>query len=114
MIDFLKYLGVERVEIDIPPYGINLQEKLEINLSVYEPFSLLSYTLNCPFTFKDGVWHRKCKRDCLNSLLIYSGSDAIGDFFQCGKIYYAKAKKPLNMVDRIVYIKWKKRNRLVS
>lgn len=110
MIAFLKDLGVERVEVDVPPYGVKINKKIEIKLSVYKPFSILSYTLNCPFTFDMKIWNRKCKRECINNFLVYTGDDAITDFFQCGKIYYTKSKEILDIADRIVYISWKKKD----
>lgn len=110
MINFLKSLGVERIEIDVPFYGVKINKKPEIKLSVYSPFSVLSYTLNCPFTFEKGAWNRKCKRQCINNFLVYTGGDAITDFHECGKIYYTKSEKVIDIADRIVYIAWEKKD----
>lgn len=110
MIHFLKSLGVERIEIDVPFYGVKINKKPDIKLSVYRPFSVLSYTLNCPFTFEKGIWKRSCRRQCINTFFIYNGGDAITDFLQCGKIYYTKSEKVIDIADRIVYIAWEKKD----
>jgi hypothetical protein len=108
MIRFLKNLGIKRIEIDVPANGVVINKKIDINLSIYTPFSLLSYTLNCPFTFKANRWQRNCSRECLNSFLVYTGGDNLTDFFQCGKIYYTESNWLLDIADMIIYISWKK------
>jgi len=107
-VNFLKKLGVKRVEIDIPPWGVNFNLDVDISISVYMPFSIQSYTINCPFTFSGVGWDKKCRRECLESYLTYDGGDSVCKFIQCGKIYYSEIKTQdnVNFADRIVYIKW--------
>lgn len=107
MIDFLKKLKVKRIEIDYPYYGINIEEVKGIGISVYSPFSVLSYTINCPYTFNESHWTRRCGRECLNTYLIYFGGDAQTPFYQHGKIYYSETRNIYDKADRIVHLSWK-------
>lgn len=110
MVNFLLNLGIKRIEIDIPPNGVKISKKPKVDLTIYTPFSLISYTLNCPFMFEKGVWRRTCNRECINNFLVYTGGDAITDFLQCGKIYFTKSANVIDWADRIVYISWEKKN----
>ncbi|MCX7770726.1 MAG: hypothetical protein N2202_06555 [Proteobacteria bacterium] len=114
MINFLKTLGIKRVEIDIPSYDVNIRNNPTIGLSVYTPYCFQSYTLNCPFTFENGEWRKVCGRECLSNFLVYRGGDAISEFIQCGKIYYTESNAVPDIADRIVYLSWEKRNTQVS
>ena len=108
-INFLKKLGVKRIEIDIPPWGVKFNPNVDMSISVYLPFTVQSYTINCPFMFSGTSWNRKCKRECLESYLTYTGGDSFSGFTQCGKIYYSEIKAQdniINFADRIVYIRW--------
>ncbi len=107
-VNFLKKLGVSRIEIDVPPWGVRLNTNVGISISLYMPFSIQSYTLNCPFTFSGARWDKKCRRECLENYLTYAGGDSVNKFIQCGKIYYSEIKtlNNVNFADRIVYITW--------
>lgn len=108
-VDFLVKMGITGIDIDIPIYNVYIKNKPEIHLSIYIPYALNSYTINCPFTFDGKKWGRTCKRECLHIKLIYENQETEAPFFQKGKAFYTKSHPlTLSHVDRIVAFEWGK------
>lgn len=106
-LNYLKKFHVTGIDIDIPIYGISIENPPEIHLAVYIPFVLSSYTLNCPFTFDGTKWSRKCQRECLTITLTYSNDETTIPFLQKGKIYYSKNQSSIpSFIKRVVFFEW--------
>ncbi|MCX7990682.1 MAG: hypothetical protein N2999_01405 [Proteobacteria bacterium] len=108
-IIFLKSLGVERVEIDAVPYGINIPDDIDIKISLYEDNLLTSYTINCPHTFNGRYWGRECKRQCMLSyIMVLSSEEITAKIVERGKAYYQNTEPTKSdKIDRIVRFMWK-------
>lgn len=107
-IAFLKNLDVERVEVDAVTYGLNMPDKIDIKISLYEDNLLTSYTINCPYTFNGRYWNRKCKRECLINWVTISSEENLSDIIEKGKAYYQNTEPSTSdKIDRVVKFKWK-------
>ncbi|GAB4442946.1 MAG: hypothetical protein OHK0040_13870 [bacterium] len=106
-MDFLIKLGVSGLDIDIPTHNLNIANKPELEIAVYMPYALNSYTINCPFTFNGKSWGRSCKRECLNVKLFYENTETEEPFFQRGKAYYRASMKTISpFINRVVILEW--------
>lgn len=107
-ISFLRNLGVERIEIDAVPYGLNILETYGMKISLYENNLLTSYTINCPYTYTGNYWGRKCNRQCLINSMILRSEEATSDIYQVGKAFYQNTiPSKTTKIDRIVSFSWK-------
>lgn len=108
MTAFLVSLGVGRIELDMPVRGLLLPDSPGIALSVYEPPSIASFTLNCPHLSDGTTWTGNCRRECLTGKLTYRGGDAESEFIQKGRLYLADgpAVDVPPQADRLVRMRW--------
>ncbi len=106
-IDFLRSIGVVRIEIDATPYGINMDKLPDMAVSIYLDHILTSYTINCPYTFNGKYWGRTCSRQCLSSSVIFSSEENLSDFYETGRAYYQEGLKTIPPgIDRLVRFRW--------
>jgi len=102
--------GVRRFEIDDLPQGVRIGPLPDdVRVSLYRPYSILTVTRLCPWTFDGRRWRRGegCAAPCRESSLILTPEEGGAPILMGGCAQFLKVEEkggvpPIAAVDRIV------------
>ena len=104
IINFLFENNVHRIEIDNLVWKMISEVSMEMKVSLYYPYILMSVTRYCGLLH--GKYESVCNKDCLGSTIMDLGE---GFYIKGNAVYFKNDKLPLdidlkmNNIDRIIY-----------